>query len=335
MKKIICYLVAVLLLQSVISSAVASTPLNAYKRRLKVGLVLGGGGAKGAAHTGVLQAIEKSGIPIDFISGTSIGSIVGGLYACGYHATDIEKLFRSQQWKSLLYDREMDYKSKPLKKVGGITYFFGYPVGKKNKDEVGDRGFGASRGDKVVELIDSITNLHDSINFDALPIPFRCVAVDMKTMSEVVISSGKLSTAMRASMAIPGAFKPVKMGDSTLVDGGVLNNLPVDVCRAMGADVIIAIDLTQNKHERVKREIKARKTLTGRVYQWLRARPDIVKYNENRANCDIYINPDLKGFEATSFVPGKIDTMIQRGIEAGEAALSELKKLKKKVMKGK
>lgn len=303
--------------------------------RLKVGLVLGGGGAKGAAHAGALRAIEKSGIPIDYIAGTSIGSIIGGLYACGYRSADIEKMFRSQQWISLLSDREMDYKKKIIKKVGGTTYMFGFPIDHKGNNSANAKGFGAFRGDNVVELLDSMTGRRDSINFNTLPIPFHCVAVDVKTLTEVILDRGELSTAMRASMAIPGAFRPVVMGDSTLIDGGALNNLPVDVVRQMGADVVIAIDLTQNKHESRNKTVKNRKTLSGRIIQWLKARPDITKYNNNRANCDVYINPNLKGFDAASFVPEKIDTMIKRGMEAGEQALPQLMALKKKVMKGK
>lgn len=317
------------------ASAADNTQNNQRHRRLKVGLVLSGGGAKGAAHAGALRAIEQSGIPIDYIAGTSIGAIVGGLYACGYRSADIEKMFRSQQWNSLLSDREMDYKKKPIKKKNGITYLFGYPIDHKGESQIHAQGFGAFRGDHVIELLDSMTNRRDSILFTSLPIPFQCVAVDVNTLTEVIFDRGKLSTAMRASMAIPGAFRPIVMGDSTLIDGGALNNLPVDVVRKMGADVVIAIDLTQNKHESHDRTVKHRKSLSGRIIQWIKARPDITKYNASRANCEVYINPDLRGYDATSFVAEKIDTMIARGQYAGEQALPQILALKKKVMKGK
>ncbi|HEY9544060.1 patatin-like phospholipase family protein [Prevotella sp.] len=299
--------------------------------RPKVGLVLGGGGAKGACFPGILKAIEQSGVPIDYIAGTSIGSIVGGLYACGYRSGDIEHLFRSQEWKSLLADRDLNFKRKFLKKRDGKFYFFGYPVGKRTKGKVTVEGFGALRGDRVVHLLDSLTGRPDSIDFASLPIPFSCVAVDINTLSEVVLTHGRLSAAMRASMAIPGAFKPVVMGDSLLIDGGALNNLPVDVVRRMGADIVIAIDLTQNKHATPRRTVHPRKTLGGRLVQWLRARPDIAKYNHNRANCDIYINPNLRGYEATNFVSDKIDGLIRRGNEAGKACLPTLKQLERKL----
>ncbi|PTL26649.1 phospholipase [Prevotella sp. oral taxon 820] len=275
----------------------------------------------------------EPGIPIDYIAGTSIGSIVGGLYATGSKADDIERLFRSQEWKSLLGDRNLNFKKKFLKKQNGKFYFFGYPIGRRGStNSVAVGRFGAMRGDRVVQLLDSLTRLPDSICFDSLPIPFRCVAVDIHTLREVVLDRGKLSVALRASMAIPGAFKPVIMGDSLLVDGGVLNNLPVDVVRRMGADIVIAIDLTQRKHATPRRTLRPRKTKTGRLIQWLKARPDIAKYNHNRTACDLYLNPDLKGFDATRFVPDKIDALLRRGDAVGKAFRPALMKLKKSIM---
>jgi NTE family protein len=300
--------------------------------RLKVGLVLGGGGAKGAAEVGVLKIIEQVGIPIDYIAGTSIGSIVGGLYSVGYRSADIDTMFCSQEWVTLLSDREPQFKDKLITKKDGITYVLGFPVGRKGS-KLADSAFGAMRGDNIIELLDSMTQRHDSINFDELPIPFRCVAVDFKTLHEVVLSKGHLPIAMRASMAIPGAFKPVKLDSMELIDGGALNNLPVDVVRKMGADVVIAIDLTQNKRETRNKEMKPAKG-AGALVEWVISRPDLKKYNENRKNCDVYINPDLKGYDATSFSPAKITDMIKRGEVAGEAAREQLEQLKLKVLKG-
>lgn len=308
-------------------------PLCAQQERPKVGLVLGGGGAKGAAEVGVLFAIEKAGIPIDYIAGTSIGSIVGGLYSCGLRAQDIERLFRSQQWIDLLTDRDPELRGDPIKRRDGTTYVFGFPVAtsKKKRKKSDASGPGLLRGDRVVALLDSLTERPEPLHFDQLPIPFRCVAVDVNELEEVVLDSGRLAVAMRASMAIPGAFKPVERGEQTLVDGGALNNLPVDVVRAMGADVVIAIDLTQNKRETREREMPNVGGVIGKFIGWVATRPDLKKYNENRANCDVYINPKLEGYEATDFNADKIDEMISLGIDAGQDALPELEKLRDRI----
>jgi len=323
--------------------------LNAFSQqteRLKVGLVLGGGGAKGAAEVGVLKAIEESGIPIDYIAGTSIGSIIGGLYAVGYRSADLDTLFRSQEWLGLLMDQKEEFKDELFKQEDGVTYVLGIPIyrSKNSKNKKGESGFqfpdlaniGAVRGDNIVALLNSMVKQPDSINFDSLPIPFRCVAVDVKQMSEKVLSQGNLPLCMRASMAIPGMFKPVKMGEQVLVDGGVMNNLPVDVVRAMGADVVIAVDLTQNKRE--NKDVEYSTGTQGRVLgmvEWFLSRPDRTKYNENRTQADVYINPDLGTYDVMSFSNAAVADMISMGERAGKQALPELKLLHKRVLQGK
>ncbi len=245
--------------------------------RPKVALVIGGGGAKGAAAVGVLKYVEQSGIPVDMVVGTSIGSIVGGLYSMGTTSEQLDSLFRTQAW--------------------------------------GDLFTGSLMGDSIVRTLRELTG--KEVSFESLNIPFRCVAVDMNTLREVVLQEGSLAQAMRASMAIPLVFKPVKMGSMKLVDGGVLNNLPVDVARDMGADIVIAIDLTVNKHE----------DDTSSLLSLLR--PDLKKYQRNCQDADIYINPNLKGYGAQDFMPTKIAEMIALGEKAGKRSLKALKKLKK------
>ena len=284
--------------------------VHAQESRPKVGLVLGGGGAKGAAHVGVLKYIEESGVKIDMVVGTSIGSIVGGLYACGKSSDDLEELFRSQDWLDLLTKKSQEFQS--------------------------DHTNGILRGDSVESLLGHLANQPENIDFDSLPIPFRCVAVNTNTAEEVVLSQGNLARSMRASMAIPLVFKQVNMNGMSLSDGGLLNNLPVDVAKAWGCDIIIAVDLTQNKHEdeddepslleRISDKVKP-KTLLVKLAKWAIERPDVDKYKENVANATIYINPDLDGYGAQSFTAKAISEMIQRGVNAGKEALPELKKL--------
>lgn len=305
-------------------------PDAAKSERLKVGLVLGGGGAKGAAEVGVLKVIEQVGIPIDYIAGTSIGAIIGGLYATGHSAAEIDTMFRSQKWLSLLTDRNEYRASSVISTEDSTTYVLGFPIGRKPRKR---RTIGIMRGDHIVHLLDSMTGQPDSINFDHLPIPFRCVAADMKNRKEVVLRNGHLAMCMRASMAIPGAFKPVVMDSLVLYDGGMLNNLPVDVVRAMGADVVIAIDLTQNKRE--ARDFSLRETLgIGGIMDWMVSRPDLVKYNQNRRNAEVYINPNLSGYGASSFSKQKIAEMMNIGERTAIINRKSLEKLKKRVELG-
>lgn len=332
MRRLLTILLALTTVLTVAAEPVAK-PRKGH--RLKVGLVLGGGGAKGAAEVGVLKVIEETGIPIDYIAGTSIGSIVGGLYACGYRSAQLDSMFCTQEWKALLTDRNDSLASQFITKQHGVTYILGIPVHRKKShegmfDEV-HRGSGTLVGDSIVALLDRMTGRPDSIDFMKLPIPFRCVATDVNHMQEVVLTNGRLSVAMRSSMAIPGAFKPVERDSMLLVDGGTINNLPVDVVRRMGADVVIAVDLTQNKRAARNKKMKKLKGMIPNLIQWAKKRPDLQKYNTNRVNCEVYINPDLKGYSAADFKTDKIRTMIQRGEEAGEAAREQIMALKKQI----
>ena len=299
--------------------------------RPRIGLALGGGGAKGAAEVGVLKVLEEQGIRPDYIAGTSIGAIVGGLYACGYSASDLETLFRGQEWLSLIGDRNKDLKSSILEERDGVTYIFGFPVGGTyKKTKVQDSALGALKGNNITLLLDSLTRQYDGIStFDSLPIPFRCVAVDLKEHEEIVMDSCELELAMRASMSVPGAFKPVRWKGKLLVDGGMLNNLPVDVVRAMGADIVIAVDLDQGQHE--ERTFSLKETLgIGGILDWLVSRPDWKKNKANREDADIYINPQLAEYDVTSFGSESIDTMIERGERAARKVLKNARPILRK-----
>lgn len=267
--------------------------------RPKIGLVLGGGGAKGAAHIGVLRVLEEVGLHVDYIAGTSIGSIVGGLYSVGYRSNDIAAMFSEQKWLKL---------------------FAGEMV----------------EGGRIEVLLDSmltaklpIARDNDSLSFDALPIPFRCVAVELLRMDEVVLSKGNLSRSIRASMAVPIALRSVEIDGKRLVDGGMLNNLPVDVVRQMGADIVIAIDLQQNKHRSKDFSLKEQFGIGG-ILDWIVSRPDWRRYNDNCADADIYINPNLDGYDATSFSQIEIKDMIEKGEKAAREQIKRLRHPKKK-----
>lgn len=297
--------------------------------RPKIGLVLGGGGAKGAAEVGVLKVIEQAGISIDYIAGSSIGAVVGGLYAAGYSANELETMFQTQEWLSLLTDRKAAFSNEVYKTEDGVTYIFGFPVMDKNSS-----GFGMMRGGRIEQLLDSMVSVRGCTEFESLRIPFRCVAADMRTAKEVVLSKGILAHGIRASMAIPGIFKPVNKGDYMLVDGGLLNNLPVDVCKAMGADIIIAIDLQQEeKQPRKQADTTLLSSLAdflglGGVIEWFANRPDIRKHVENKKLADIYIRPDIPDFDVTSFGNKNSAKMIKAGEDAARQHWEELLKLR-------
>ena len=327
--------------------------------RPRVGLVFGGGGAKGAAEVGVMKVIERAGIPIDYITGTSIGAIVGGLYAAGYNAETLDSLFRSQEWLTLLADRKREVQDEFITRRDGVTYVLGFPIFRDKKpaapfDE--DKGgasqgaegkgasprfrFGAIRGDNIVALLDSMVTRSIGrstlTTFDDLPTPFRCIAVNANTFEEVELSSGSLPLALRASMAIPGLFKPVEMGDSNLIDGGMLNNLPVDVVRRMGADIVIAIDLTVNHHDDDLFGSLPWGSVFGRngvwgIIDWVFSRPDLEKYSENSSSADLYINPDLDGYAVTEFSRQSIGEMIDIGEQAAMRQWKQLKLLSQQV----
>ena len=296
--------------------------------RPKIGLVLGGGGAKGAAEVGALKVIEQAGIHIDYIAGSSVGAIVGGLYAAGYTANELETLFQTQEWLSLLTDRNTAFSNEPYKTQDGVTYIFGFPIMDRNSS-----GFGIMRGGRIEQVLDSMVSVKGCTEFESLRIPFRCVAADMRTAKEVVLSKGILASAIRASMAIPGIFKPVSKGDCLLVDGGLLNNLPVDVCKAMGADIIIAIDLQQEeKQPKPQAETSLLTGLgdflgLGGVIEWLTNRPDIRKHVENKKLAEIYIKPEIPDYDVTSFGNKNSARMIKAGEEAAKQHWEELVKI--------
>ena len=278
------------------------TALGQQTERPRVGLVLGGGGALGAAHVGVLKALESADIPIDYIAGTSIGAVVGGLYASGWTAQQLESLFDSQEWLDLLTDRDSRY-SEQLYNIDddGMLYIMGIPIMRlKSKDKTFSfdiTKLGALRGDSISARLDQLTGHRGNIDFDTLPIPFRCVSFDILTMSEVVHHDGSLSDAMRASMSLPGVFKPMKTSSQLLIDGGVANNLPINVVRDMGADIVIAVDLS-------------RKNL-----------------GQGNGDADYCLRPNLKEFDIASFGHKQVARMIRIGYIETLARLNQLKKI--------
>ncbi|MGH8222831.1 MAG: patatin-like phospholipase family protein, partial [Woeseiaceae bacterium] len=235
-----------LLGMSLCSSAVLAAPCDKGEAqaqgRPRIGLVLGGGGARGAAHVGVLKVLKELHIPIDCIAGTSMGAIVGGLYASGLGPEEIEREIREMDWDDVLEDQpprpERQFRRKRDDDLYLVKKQLGYESGQLKLP------LGYIQGQKLdLELARLTQHVAAISRFDELPIPFRAVATDIETGDEIVLSSGNLARAIRASMAVPGAFDAVEMDGRLLVDGLVTNNVPLNVAREMGADIAIVVDV--------------------------------------------------------------------------------------------
>ena len=210
--------------------------------RPRVGLVLAGGGAKGGAHVGVLKVLEEMHVPVDCIAGTSMGALAGGGYASGIPAEQLEEFLRGVKWKQVIGGLGRRSLEPIEQKRAGVTYTNNLQMGIKRSGIAWAPGLIDSSS--IEDLLRGfVGKARAESNFDRLPIPFRAVATDMVTGQMVVIDHGDLATAMRASMAIPGAFAPVVSENETLSDGGLVRNIPVDVARGMCADVVIVVNL--------------------------------------------------------------------------------------------
>ncbi|MBO4659380.1 MAG: patatin-like phospholipase family protein [Prevotella sp.] len=294
-------------------------------QRKKIALVLSGGGAKGVAHIGVLKVLERAGMPIDIITGTSMGSIIGGLYACGNDAMRLDSLFRAQDWATVLSDKD-DLRYQSLKeREQHNTYALSTSLRLKKKKRA-TIGGGFIIGKNIGRMLRTLTIPYtDSIDFDALPIRFACVATDVVDNSEQVFHSGVLSEAMRASMSIPGAFSPVRKGDKVLVDGGLRNNYPADIAKEMGADYIIGVSVAS------KLRTAERLNSTGDILLQIVDFNTKNKFDENMAITDLPIIVNTEGYSTASFSASAIDTLIQRGEDAAMEHWDEIVALKEKL----
>ena len=318
MKKRVLLIVAAILMVSMVNAQ--ENDVN--KDRKRVGVVLSGGGAKGMAHIGVLKVLEEAGIPIDYITGTSMGSIIGGLYSIGYNAHSLDSMVRVQDWSYVITDKE-DLRNQSLsdrQKQNTYLYSTGLTIGKPDAN-----AGGIISGKNLAELFQQLcVGFTDSLDFSSdLLIPFACVATNIIDNSEVDFHSGRLQQAMRASMAIPAAFSPVRIDKKVLVDGGMKNNYPADLAREMGADVIIGVTLQGAP--------KSADEL-GNTMSILNQIIDVNcknKLEENLAITDLHLEVNTKGYGTASFTPTAIDTLIRRGEEEARSHWDDLIALKK------
>jgi NTE family protein len=290
--------------------------------RPRIGLALGGGGARGIAHISVLRTIEELHIPIDCIAGTSMGALVGGLYASGMSVDEMEKLVVSTDWKRLFDDSlerpERSFRRKQDDRDNLATLGVGIRKGGIKLSP------GLLQGERILAMFEHSTLRVSTIDdFDQLPIPFRAVATDLNTGEAVVLDHGSLAMAMRASMSLPGIFQPAEVDGRVLLDGGLVNQVPVDVVRAMGADVVIAVDVGTplEKLDRDANLLQVVSQITGMM-----TTGNTRRQMATLAPGDVLIVPQLGTAVATGDFT-KAREALAIGAQAGDAARSRLVKL--------
>ena len=313
MKRLITSLILLLTIVSLVAQPVATD-------RKKVAVVLCGGGAMGTIHIGALKVLEEAGIPIDMVTGTSMGSIIGGMYAVGYDADDIESIVNSIDWGDILRDR-LSMRNQTLdERERQNIYLFDYRLFLDKSQDTLAGGF--IRGINVEKTLRHFLRQPEDIDFKSLPRPFGCIATDLVTDSEVVLDHGSLARSIRASMAVPGVFAPVRMDPYILVDGGTKNNFPADLARKMGADIVIGVrtDLGLNDKYYSTSDILER-SVGADIHN---------RSDENDKYCDLIIRVPVRGYSAAHFYNSAIKELIKRGEEATRAQMDSIMILKEK-----
>lgn len=282
----------------------------------KVGLVLSGGGAKGIAHIGALKIIEESGVKIDYIGGTSMGAIVGALYASGYSANELDSIFRAIDFSALIQDNVPRGAKSFYDKDDSERYALGLPFDNFKVSFPEAISGGQNIYNEFVRLLFHVKDIRD---FSKLPIPFLCIATNVETGRAVLLDKGYLPEAIMASSTLPSLFEPIELNNQLLIDGGVVNNYPIDEVKKLGADIIIGIDV---QDALAKRESLSSATEVLLQINNYRTVNDMVK---KKVQTDIYIKPNIKGFSIIDFE--KVATILDVGEIAAKKKRKELKQL--------
>ncbi|WP_312272090.1 patatin-like phospholipase family protein [Pseudomonas sp.] len=290
----------------------------------KIGLVLSGGAARGLAHIGVLKALEEQGIHVDAIAGTSMGAVIGGLYAAGYKVDEIERIAKEMDWQQVLSDQPPRKDVPFRRKQDDRDFLIKQQLSFRDDGTLG-LPIGVIQGQNLSMLLESLlVHTSETRNFDKLAIPFRAVATDIVTGEKVVFSKGHLPRAIRASMSIPAVFAPVDVDGRLLVDGGMVDNIPIDVARSMGVDRVIAVDIGT--------PLLKRKELTT-VVDVLNQSTTLMTRNNSEAQLatltskDILVEPPLAAYTSADF--GSVNELIDAGYRATQALSSRLTSLRR------
>ena len=296
-----------------------------FKRPIKVGLVLSGGGAKGLAHIGVLKILEQEGIYVDYVGGTSMGGLVGGLYASGYSPDELDSITRSMPWKKLLSDVS-ERTDLPLdEKKGTDEFILNLPV----------RGFvpglpkGLKKGQLILNYINKLTwSVVDIKEFDKMPIPFYCVATELETGDSYVIDKGNFAKALRATMSIPSVFEPVTINGKVLIDGMIVNNFPVDVMNKNDdVDFIIGVDVGSPLYK--ADEISSILDILEQTSSY----HGVKQFKENLGYTDLYLQPVVSDLSSVDF--DDVEAIIKRGEDVALANIEAIRKLAKRIKNNK
>ncbi len=283
---------------------------------IKVGLVLSGGGAKGFAHIGVLKVLEEAGVRIDYIAGTSMGAIVGGLYASGYNANQLDSILQVHDFNILLKDEKSRKSNSFYQKENTNKYALTLPIHNK---KIG-LPTAISKGQNVLNLFSQLTeHVHDVDDFSKLPIPFFCIATDLETGEEVILDHGYLPEAIRASGSFPGLLTPIEIDGRMLIDGGIVDNFPVVKLKEKGVDLIIGVDVQGQLH---------RNDDINSVQMILRQIVGYQMYNnfeEKKKLTDVYLKPDMSKYNDFSF--NKRTEIVSEGEKTAREQFEVLKKI--------
>jgi len=289
---------------------------------IKVGLVLSGGGAKGFAHVGVLKVLEEAGIRVDYIAGTSMGSVIGGLYAVGYNAKELDSILRKYDLSALIKDDlpRSSYSFYHKKNEG--KYALTLPI---EEWKIGLPS-AVSKGQNVFNLLSQLTeHVHGIKDFSKLPIPFFCIATDLETGEEVILDKGSLPEAIRASGSFPGLLSPVKIEGKVLVDGGIVNNYPIEELKAKGVDYIIGVDVQGELMDESK--LNSAPLILGQIAGF-----QVYKNMKEKSEMtDVYIKPDISEYNDFSF--NEVKDIILVGEDAAKKQFEKIKIIAKKQSK--
>jgi len=293
----------------------------AEAQHTRVGLVLSGGGARGLAHVGVLKALEELRIPVEAIAGTSMGAVVGGLYASGMTAEEIEHLMRGLDWNAAFRDRPARNTLNFRRKQDDREFLVRFPLGIQGGDIRVPRGL--IQGQRLTQTLRVQTMPVAAVeDFDELPTPFRAVAADLETGERVVLERGDLTSAMRASMSAPGVFAPVEVDGRLLVDGGIVENLPVDVAKSMGVDIVIAVDVGFLPVS--CKELGSALAVSNQAITIMMLR-ETGRQRSLLSADDVLILPELGGLQSTDFAAA--EKTIDLGLAATRASAERLARL--------